>query len=324
MSKSPATGPEAYLRVLNEKLKRELGPVLCGLLDDPTVIEIMLNPDSKLWVERLGERMEWIGNMPASQANSLISTVASSVNGIANAKNPILECEFPLDGSRFEALLPPVVKAPTFAIRKRAIAVFTLADYVMKGIMSDSQRSSIEEAVRERDNILIVGGTGSGKTTLTNAVIRYMVDVFPDHRLLILEDTRELQCTAENLADMRSGGDFNTTLLLKASMRLRPDRIIVGEVRDGAALALLKAWNTGHDGGVATLHASSAMLGLVRMEQLVREAVEAPMQSLIGEAVDLIVFIEKCSGGRRVSEVVRVLGHDGQKYITSSHGGIND
>ena len=201
--------------------------------------------------------------------------------------------------------------------------VFTLKDYAEKGIMTASQRTAIEAAALNRKNILIVGGTGTGKTTLTNSVINYMVDVCPDDRFVIMEDTRELQCTAKNAVLMRSVDQADMTRLLKTTMRLRPDRILVGEVRDGAALALLKAWNTGHPGGVATLHANSGAAGLIRMEQLVAEASPAPMQSLIGEAVDLIVSIERCAGGRRINEVLHVEGYDGQRYITQSIGGSN-
>ncbi len=317
---SKAAGPEEARRRVIESLTRQAGPNICGLLADPKVTEIMLNPNGELWVERLGESMQMIGHMPRSQAEQMIGTVASTLNEVVTARNPILECEFPLDGSRFEALIPPIVSGPTFTIRKKAIMVFTLEDYVKKGIMTPAQRKEIEYAVVMKHNILIVGGTGSGKTTLTNAVIRDMVDACPNDRLVILEDTMELQCTAPNVVCMRAMEQADMTRLLKATMRLRPDRILVGEVRDGAALALLKAWNTGHPGGVATLHSNNARAGLTRMEQLVSEATQAPMRALIAEAVDLIVSIEKHQGSRRINEMVQVTGHDGQQYLTRSIG----
>ncbi|WP_258086856.1 P-type conjugative transfer ATPase TrbB [Xenorhabdus bovienii] len=303
-------------RRIMEKLKRELGSVICGLLDDPTVIEIMLNPNGTLWVERLGQPMKHIGSFAASQAESLMATVASTLRTQITAANPILECELPLDGSRFEALIPPVVASPTFTIRKKAVKIFTLSDYVEARIMSEGQCEAIEAAVRHRRNVLVVGGTGTGKTTLTNAIIDFMAKACPQDRLAILEDTGELQCNAANVVTMRSVEHVDMTRLLKATMRLRPDRILVGEVRDGAALALLKAWNTGHPGGVATNHANSALGGLIRLEQLVAEATQSPMQALIAEAIDLIVSIEKTGGGRRVKEIVKVEGHDGVNYIT--------
>lgn len=306
-----------HRRRIEEKLRRELGSTVCALLEDARVIEIMLNPDGSLWVERLGEPMERIGEMSATQAQSLMGTVASTLSTNIHAANPILECELPIDGSRFEALVPPIVSGPTFTIRKKATRVFTLEEYVEHEIMTQAQCEAIQRAVRGRRNVLVVGGTGTGKTTLTNAIIHYMADACPLDRLAIIEDTGELQCTSENVVTMRSVDHVDMTRLLKATMRLRPDRILVGEVRDGAALALLKAWNTGHPGGAATVHANSAPAGLIRMEQLVAEATQAPMQTLIAEAIDLIVSIEKVPHvGRRIKEVVTVEGHDGHTYVT--------
>jgi P-type conjugative transfer ATPase TrbB len=321
----PAPAPHAeaggargeHRRRVMEKLTRELGPEVMAFLHDPTVIEIMLNPDGCLWVEHLGQPMRQFGRMSAPQAESLMATVASSLRTQITAHNPILECELPLDGSRFEALIPPVVAGPTFTIRKKALTVFSLGDYLDQGILRQGQHDAIARGVRQRKNILVVGGTGSGKTTLTNAIIRHMADVAPEDRLAIIEDTGELQCTAPNIVTMRAVEHVDMTRLLKATMRLRPDRIIVGEVRDGAALALLKAWNTGHPGGVATIHANSAQAGLIRLEQLVAEATPAPMRRLVAEAVDLIIFMEKVAGGRRVREVVTVLDHDGETYLTT-------
>lgn len=303
-------------RRIAEKLRRELGPQVCALLDDTKVIEIMLNPDGSLWCEWLGQPMERVGTMPKAQAESLMGTVASSLRTHITAANPILECELPLDGSRFEALLPPIVSGPTFTIRKKASIVFTLANYVKSGIMTETQCKAVKWAVRERKNILVVGGTGTGKTTLTNAIIAEIDAVTPEHRIVSIEDTRELQCSSQNVVPLRAVDHVDMTRLLKATMRLRPDRILVGEARDGSALALLKAWNTGHPGGAATVHANSANAGLIRMEQLVAEATAAPMQALIAEAVDLIIAIEKTATGRRIKEVVTVSEYDGTNYIT--------
>lgn len=317
---SVSASRKEHERRIAEKIKRELGPTICGLLVDPSVIEIMLNPDGRLWVEKLGARMEAIGTMSPSQAESLMGTVASTLRTQLTAENPILECELPLYGSRFEALIPPVVSGPTFTIRQKAIRVFTLDDYVEKGTMTQAQCDAIKAAVRNRRNVLVVGGTGTGKTTLTNAIIHYMAEAAPHDRIAIIEDTGELQCTAENAVLMRAVDHVDMTRLLKATMRLRPDRILVGEVRDGAALALLKAWNTGHPGGAATVHANSALAGLVRMEQLVAEATQAPMQTLIAEAIDLVVSIGKTANVRRIREVVTVESHDGKHYVTQSLG----
>jgi P-type conjugative transfer ATPase TrbB len=309
-------------RRIQEKLRRELGPVVCAFLDDPQVIEVMLNPDGRLWVERLGEPMRPAGTMSGSQAESLMATVAATLRTTITRENPILECELPLDGSRFEAWIPPVVPSPTFTIRRKASQVFSLADYVASGIMSRGQQQILETAVRERRNILVVGGTGTGKTTLTNALIAEIVAASPAHRLFIIEDTAEIQCAAPNAVILRATDQVDMLRLLKSTMRGRPDRIIVGEVRAGAeALALLKAWNTGHPGGVATVHANDARAGLIRLAQLMAEVTQAPMHALIAEAISLVVSIVKDTrhrAGRRIEEIVSVEGVDSAGYVFSN------
>lgn len=311
---------------VSDKLKREFGPVLCALFNDQTVIEIMLNSDGKLWVERLGSDMEEVGTMGATQAVLLMGTLASLKKEVLTERNPRISCQLPKEflGARFQGSIPPVVKAPTFAIRKRAVAVFTLNDYVERGIMTLEQKAVIENAVRDgennRKNILIAGGTGSGKTTLTNAVVQHITDACPNDRIVILEDTTELQCTAKNSVSMLTSEEVSMTSLLKDTLRYRPDRILVGEVRDGAALDLLMAWNTGHPGGVCTVHSDSAESALTRMQMLVSMAVVGPMQTLIAQSVNLVVYIEKCSGSRRIKEIVKVMGYDGQRYLTQKVG----
>jgi P-type conjugative transfer ATPase TrbB len=301
---------------LQRKLLRELGPTVIEALNDPTVVEICLNPDGALWVERLGQAMVRAGTLPAMAAEALISTIATCLNTSVTPEHPIVEGELSLDGSRFEGLIPPVVCAPTWAIRRRASSVFTLEDYVRQGVMDDGERSVIERALRERQNLLVVGGTGSGKTTLVNALIDAIARSHPDHRLVIVEDTAELQCAAPNAVRLHTTQTVDMTRLVRATMRLRPDRIIVGEVRGGEALALLKAWNTGHPGGVATVHANSAHAGLTRLEQLIAEATQRPMQALIAEAVDWVIMIEKTARGRRLREIIRVAGYQDGRYLT--------
>lgn len=298
------TDNEEYQRRLNSKIVRELGRDIVSALEDARVIEIMLNSDGRLWIDRLGEGMSCIGSMSAPNALALLGTIADGLGTVVTKTSPILEGELPLDGSRFEGLIPPVVARPTFTIRKKALLVFTLDDYVNQGILEDAQKAVIQDAIRERRNILVVGGTGSGKTTLTNGIIAEMVRLTPEDRLVIMEDTAEIQCQAENAVILRTSIDISMQQLLRATMRLRPDRIIVGEVRGAEALALLKAWNTGHPGGIATLHANSADSGLVRLEQLIAESgIQADMKALIDEAVDVVIFIEKSNGGRRIREI---------------------
>jgi len=307
---------ERNLRI-HEKLRRELGPVICEVLLNPSVIEIMLNPDGRLWVEYLGGRMQPLGFMPAFQAEALMATIASTIKTTITRENPILECELPLDGSRFEGLIPPVVAAPTFAIRRKALSIFDLEHYVAAGIMTQAQCLAIRTAVDAHHNILIAGGTGSGKTTLANAILDYLAKSWPEERPIVIEDTAEIQVNAENVVILRAVDGVDMLRLLKASMRLRPSRIMVGEVRGAEALALIKAWNTGHPGGVATVHANDAYGALIRLESLIAEATFAPMHQVIAEAVNVVIAIAKTSQGRRVQDVVRVHGHDGHRYLVS-------
>jgi P-type conjugative transfer ATPase TrbB len=301
---------------LHDKLSRELGPEVCACLSDASVIEILLNADGALWVERSGAAPCRLGSLVPTRAEAALATIAAAHKTTITRDNPILECELPLDGSRFEGLIPPVVPAPVFAIRRKASAIFSLTDYVAAGVMSEGQKTIIEWAAANRENILIVGGTGSGKTTLVNAVIAHVGAAFPEDRLVILEDTAEIQCASANAVLLRSCEAADLRRLLRATLRLRPDRILVGEVRGAEALDLLKAWNTGHPGGVATLHANDARAGLTRLENLVAEATPAPAQRTIAEAIHLIVCIAKMERGRRVQELVRVRGFDGTNYQT--------
>ena len=295
---------------LHSNLRHNLGLDIVAALTDPTVVEIMLNPDGKLWIEHLGAPMKFVGNIPAEKAGLILSLVASSLDTTITATNPIVEGELVLDGSRFEGLLPPIVSAPSFTIRKKASSVFSIGQYVKAGIIDLTQANLIAKALRGRKNILVVGGTGSGKTTLVNALIDELSHACQSDRLVILEDTSELQSTSPNAFFLRTSDHVNMQRLVKATMRLRPDRILVGEVRDSAALDLLKAWNTGHPGGVSTVHANSVSGGLVRMEQLIAEASPAPMQMLIAEAVDLILFITRTpeTPGRKVTEIATLNG----------------
>jgi P-type conjugative transfer ATPase TrbB len=300
---------------LVRKLQEALGDQLCIALDDSTVVEIMLNPDGKLFIERLGHGVVAAGAMSSAAAEMVIGTVAHALQTQVDAGNPIISGELPIGGHRFEGVLPPVVARPAFTIRRRASRLIPLDDYVLSGVMTDAQAASIRGAVTSRLNVIISGGTGSGKTTLANAVIGEIARSAPDDRLVILEDTAEIQCNADNALVLHTSDTVDMSRLLKSTMRLRPDRIVVGEVRDGAALTLLKAWNTGHPGGVATIHANTARSALRRLEQLTAEASQQPMHHVIGEAVDLIVSIERTPRGRRVRDVIHVEGFANGQYL---------
>ncbi|TBY31569.1 P-type conjugative transfer ATPase TrbB [Rhizobium leguminosarum] len=291
---------------LVRKLQEALGDQLCVALDDANVVEIMLNPDGKLFIERLGHGVTPAGQMSSAAAEMVIGTVAHALQSEVDTEQPIISGELPIGGHRFEGLLPPVVAKPAFTIRRRASRLIPLEDYVRTGVMTEYQAATIRSAISARLNIIISGGTGSGKTTLANAVIHEIVKSAPEDRIVILEDTAEIQCAAENAVLLHTSDTIDMARLLKSTMRLRPGRIVVGEVRDGAALTLLKAWNTGHPGGVATIHSNTAMSALRRLEQLTAEASQQPMHEVIGEAVDLVISIERTPRGRIVRNIIQV------------------
>lgn len=301
-----------------EKLRRDLGPVVVKALADPKTTEVLLNPDGILWQERLGETMNRIGTMSPQRATAVLNTVAGYHGKTVTRFNPLIEGELPLDGSRFAGQLPPIVQKPTFAIRKKAVSVFTLAEYLEHKIMTAAQVEAIKQAVINHRNILIIGGTGSGKTTLVNAVIHEMVFCNPAERICIIEDTGEIQCTAENCVQYHTTIEVTMTMLLKTILRMRPDRILVGEVRGAEALDLLDAWNTGHEGGAATLHANDEMSALLRLKSLITRNSAAPndIESLIGESVHTIVHISRTPEGRTVQGIIDILGFENGKYIT--------
>ncbi|HHS8251893.1 TPA: P-type conjugative transfer ATPase TrbB [Legionella anisa] len=299
-----------------EKLRRDLGPLIENALNDPKTVEIMLNADGRLWQERLGETMHCIGNIVETRAESIIKTVAGFHGKEVTRFNPILEGELPIDGSRFAGQLPPIVSKPTFAIRKKAISVFSLEDYVQAQIMTEAQSTVIKNAVVKHRNILVIGGTGSGKTTLVNAIIHEMVSHAPSERVFIIEDTGEIQCSAQNFVQYHTTIDVSMTQLLKTTLRMRPDRILVGEVRGSEALDLLDAWNTGHEGGAATLHANNCLAGLQRLKSLISRNPAAPadIEPLIGEAVHCVVHIARTPTGRKVENILSIKGYENGQY----------
>ena len=306
---------EEHARRVSVLLQRQLGPLM-AFVGAEGVTDLMLNPDGNVWVHQAGNGKRVVGRMTTGSAEAFIAAVASTVGVQVTRESPILECELPRGdpflGARIEALMPPVVSAPSFAVRFRATSIYRLADYVERGIMTARQHEILRDAAVKRLNVVIAGGTGSGKTTALNAFIAECVDVTPDHRFLLIEDTAELQCLADDTITMRSTIEVSQQTLLKAAMRLAPDRPIVGEVRGGEALTLLKAWNTGHDGGASTVHATSARKVPLRLEQLIQEVSQAPQREHIAEALHLIVFIRKVNRapGRLVEDILSIDGLD--------------
>ncbi len=289
-------------------LRTALGPAIAAWLEDPVVVEVMLNPDGRLWVDRLtGGLVETGERLAAADGERIVRLVAHHVGAEVHSANPRVSAELPETGERFEGLLPPVVTAPAFAIRKPAVAVFTLDDYVAAGIMAEVQADALREAVRERRNILVAGGTSTGKTTLTNALLAEVAKTAD--RVVLIEDTRELQCSSPNLVALRTkDGVASPSDLVRSSLRLRPDRIPVGEVRGAEALDLLKAWGTGHPGGIGTIHAGTALGVLRRLEQLIQEAVITVPRALIAETIDVIAVLSGRGVDRRLTELACVEG----------------
>ncbi|MFI3246245.1 MAG: P-type conjugative transfer ATPase TrbB [Ferrimonas sp.] len=298
------------------EINRYLTP-LSSLLSDKEVIEILLNADGRIWVERLGHPPELTDiKYNPSHAMLLIKATANSIGRSVDAINPILECELP-DGSRFEALIPPISKQPIFSIRRRALKIFSLDDYVAIGSINEQQKTKLSKSVETRKNILICGGTGTGKTTFANALLAECALLTPLDRVVLIEDLPELQSAVENSVSLRTSPSVSMSQLLRATLRLRPDRISVGEVRGQEAAELVKAWNTGHGGGIATIHADSAYLALDRLESCIREGGASYVnQRLIAEAINVIVSIERHNGMRRVSKILSVDYHDGDYVLT--------
>ncbi len=290
-------------------LRTAMGPAIAGHLADPSVVEVMLNPDGRLWIDRLSEGLSDTGDViTPADAERIVRLVAHHVGAEVHDGAPRVSAELPT-GERFEGLLPPVVTAPCFAIRKPAVAVFTLDDYVAAGIMTEGQAVFLRHAVSERKNILVAGGTSTGKTTLVNALLAEVAKT--DDRVVLIEDTRELQCAAPNLVSLRTrDGIVTLSELVRSALRLRPDRIPIGEVRGPEALDLLKAWGTGHPGGIGTLHAGTAIGALHRMEQLIQEIVVTVPRALIAETIDVIAVLSGRGTQRRLSELATVDGLD--------------
>ncbi|MFN3313588.1 MAG: P-type conjugative transfer ATPase TrbB [Hyphomonas sp.] len=295
-------------------LRTAFCPVVREALGRADTLEVMVNPDGSVWVETAGRGLIAAGHtLDACDRERVIRLIASTTGGGPDAA--IVSAELPGSGERFEGVLPPVSPAPCYAIRKPAARPFTLDDYVRQGALTPALADAMRQLIAGRANIVIAGGTSSGKTSFANALLAE--SGLAGDRIVLLEDTRELACPAANHVALRTQpGRASLRDLVRSTLRLRPDRIIVGEVRGAEALDLLKAWSTGHPGGITTLHASSAAGALRRLEQLTLEAIPRAPSELIADAVDVVVFMSRAGGTRRVDEAVRVTGFDGQDYRT--------
>jgi P-type conjugative transfer ATPase TrbB len=300
--------PETQARKA-QALAHALGPVIAEALAAPDVVEVIVNADGAIWIERVGAGRTRSGQTLArADAERVLRLAADHAGEVVNHDTPLPSATLP-GGERFQGVYAPVSAGPGFVIRKRPETIFTLADYVDQAVMSRQQARALEAAVTARENILIAGGTGTGKTTLANAILA--LPAFAQDRVILIEDTAELQCAAPDqlaLLTRRADPPISMADLVRTALRLRPDRIVIGEVRDGSALDLLKAWNTGHPGGLATLHANSAAEALDRLEDLIGEVSHTVPRRAIGQAIGMIVFLRRTPGGRRLESLLRVEG----------------
>ncbi|MBF0511406.1 MAG: P-type conjugative transfer ATPase TrbB [Candidatus Omnitrophica bacterium] len=302
-----------------------MGELVLSALLDNEIYEVLLNPDGLVWVDGYNGKREY-GRMSPESAKNLINTVASVSDETVTPKAPSFSGELWVEINglfqlfRFQAFIPPIVSAPAFAIRKRAGRVIPLTDYVHDEILSDNHARMIREYVSQRKSILVIGGTQSGKTTFANAILDCIAKTHPEDRVIIIEDTQELKCQVKDLLTLRSSFLKSMNDLIFDSMRMRPDRIIIGEVRGKEAYSLVKAFNTGHPGGLSTIHANSAQSGLLRLEQLMAESAAPVVPEAVVEAINVLIFIQKTNKakkGRQVSSILELTGYDKKEgYLT--------
>ncbi len=293
-----------------DSLTHALGPTIAAALADDGVVEVMANPDGGLWVDRAGSGRERIGELEAHAAETVIRLLANHMGEPCGRDRPSVAGTLPGTGERFQGVLPPIVERPSFTIRKRPKVIYTLDDYLADGTMTPAQADEVRAAITDRKNILVAGGTGSGKTTLANAILAE--PAFRHDRVVILEDTRELQSSAEDRIELLTRqSDPAVTMrdLLKMTLRFRPDRIVVGEVRGGEALDMLKAWNTGHPGGVATVHANSAEDAARRIADLVAEVSGVDAQRLIATTIGITLFLQRNRDHQQANRRTLTIAH---------------
>lgn len=308
-------------RRLCEKLYHDFGEPIIGCLKDKKIHEIMLNPDGKLWVDSREKGLLPITHLSENQVYSIIHAVAGLHNAVINQHHPHLEAKLPffngMQGQRFIAQIPPIVLGPCFTIRKRSDVVFTLDDYLNTGRANKKHNAILRDLIQKRKNILIAGGPGSGKTTLINALTAEAVRQEDKQRLLILEDLPELQCASSNKVALLTSSTVTMTALVRMAMRMRPDRILIGEVRGAEALDMLKAWNTGCPGGFCTVHANSAQEAIQRILDLAMEnKLTTPPLQLVAQTIDAVIFIHR-KGHQKgfIHEIVTLESFQNEQFI---------
>ncbi|MDR2878618.1 MAG: Flp pilus assembly complex ATPase component TadA [Fusobacteriales bacterium] len=282
------------------------------LLNDD-VTEIMLNVDGYVRIEDNKRKYKTDIHFNEDESMLIIRAVTSeNKKEMSRDKNSIISGIL-ATGDRFEGISGQESKNKTiFCIRKKARKIYTLNDYVESQIISEEEKEYIVHKIKERKNILIIGGTGSGKTTFINACLNEFSS--SETRFIILEDTDEIQCSAPDTVKLESSEKTTMSKLMQSCMRLRPDIIIVGEMRSGEeVLSLLEAWNTGHNGGLSTVHANNCIGGIYRLQQLLmnhNKIVPQHSASFIANSVDILINIQKVEGRRKITEIAEIQGYD--------------
>ncbi len=307
---------EALIR-RSDAMRAWLSP-LDPYLNNDAVTEIMLNADGRIWVDEHGVGMYCTeATLTPESAYRIIGQIAAHMGQEIHQHKPVINGKLPIWGYRVQASVPPIVEQPVFSFRKPAKIVFSMQQCIAQGMINEATASFLENAVHSKNNILIGGSTSSGKTTFANTLLQCMSHT--NDRLYIVEDTVELQSTAKNkvqilvIPQLYSWHDA-----MMEALRYRPDRIIVGEVRHGiAALEMLKIWNTGHAGGLSTIHADSALDMLDRLAELIGEVKPTSAVPLIARSIDLCIHLEKNThvpAGRSISGIYKVNGFQDNNF----------
>lgn len=302
-----------------DTLQRGFGPIW-NMLQRDTVTDINRNPDGKIFVDELGmDTYEVASHFLSNEAaESLIGAVAAIMGLPCDEHNPIVEAMLLGGMARFTGVMPPSTHpGPSISIRRPSMIPRTLPDYIKSGTLSPQHATAIRRAISNRHNMLIVGSTGSGKTTFANALFSEIVDTFPspDERFIIIEDTPELRCSAVNVVPMLVNPAMSMQKALKTSMRMSPMRICIGELRGEEALVLIKAWNTGHRGGLTTIHSSDSLSAMIRLESLIGESGKTISRQEIVNAVQTIIVLKRSARGvRRITQVSNLTLSSGDSY----------
>lgn len=301
MSFNPVKESSSVPSLLDD-LKSNLNSTIYDALDDANVTTIMLNPDGQLWIDRLGKGVAPCGELDLVTAENIIRNV-SRITDIPGRAS--FCCEWPIGGGRFEALVPPITARPAFIIYKNP-KMLTLEECLENHFMLPFQFKSIQWAIAERLNFLICGAPGSGKTRLANAILDAMIKFNPQQRIAVVEEkVTELHVQTGNVLALKTNDLTDMAWLLKSIMRWHPNRIVVGEVNDSSALALIKAWNAGTSGGITTINAHSCDAALVRMRQFLEEAAVPKnlCTELIEQTIGVVISVVRTEFGWKIGQL---------------------